>query len=328
MAHFVSSRAILRVAILGGVVLIGVGVPYAVGGHTARVKQDLTPTTAAPNAEGRARLILHSSKRGKFAIVARHLTRNKQYTVIVAGVKVGALQTGLSGGGRVLFSTQPRARDHMLGFDPRGNQIIVRDEDDGDDMLVGDVPDDDPAAVACCLSDEADDGGIECEKLPPEECAAAGGMPLGVPGGTTGVSCLPDPCATLPPPGKEIVCCTNATHDDESDAECHEVATVADCAALDGMAVEASSCDPNPCAVTPPPNQAACCIADNGRDEGEDAGESECKVISAEACAAAGGKVSSSTSCHPDPCDVDGDDDSEGDHGGGNHDGGGGDEND
>src|SRR5258708_34691968 len=126
---------------VGGVLLMGFGTLYAVGGHTAHVKQSLTPTTAAPNAHGKARLTVRSSKQSKFSVVASHLTGNAQYDVIVGGVKVGVLHTSSGGSGHALFSTQPTAKQALLGFDPRGSQVMVRDEEDGEDTLVGDIPD-------------------------------------------------------------------------------------------------------------------------------------------------------------------------------------------
>src|SRR5262249_22321801 len=157
---------------------------------TARVKKDLTPTSMAPDARGKARLTLRSSKHGKFSVLAKHLPGDKQFDVIVAGVKVGSLTTNGGGAGRARFSTQPGSKDALLGFDPRGARVIVRDED-GDDELEGEMPDDDGTETGCCNAENEDEEGeIECEEMTPEECMAEGGTPIGVPGGTT-ASCLP-----------------------------------------------------------------------------------------------------------------------------------------
>ena len=308
---YLCRRTVIRVAIPLAVVLTGVGTLFAVGGHTARVKQTLTATSMAPNANGKARLTLRGSRNGKFAIMAKHLSGNKQYDVIVAGVKVGIIKTSSGGNGHALFKTQPGGNHSLLGFDPRGGHVMVRDEESGDDVLVGDMPDDDdPTAVACCLSDDHD-GEVECEEMSPEECAAAGGTQPGVPGGTAAASCLPNPCDGTPPPNP-IVCCTNESHDDESEAECKQVSSEHDCAEEGGAVVQAASCDPNPCQGTPPPDAAACCRADHE-------GETECEVVSAAACTASGGTPAGVASCHPDPCggdDGDGGDDGGGDDGG------------
>jgi hypothetical protein len=65
-----------------------------------------------------------------------------------------------------------------------------------------------------------------------------------------------------------------------------------------GIVVNATSCDPNPCAAIPPADpDVVCCLPDNGGD-----GVPECEDRTAEECAAAGGTVSTATSCTPDPC--------------------------
>ena len=231
-------------------------------------------------------------------VVLGHLQGNKAYDVIVGGVKVGVIQTNAGGSGKASFSAKPSTRAALLGFDPRGDQVMVRDAEDGEDVLVGDMPDDDPAAVACCLPQSGDDDGeVECEDLTDVECQAAGGTPVGVPGGTTAASCFPNPCATTPPNGEELVCCTNATHDDESETECEDVHTQAECADAGGTIVQAASCDPNPCQVTASANAAACCKSESGGE-----GEVECEVVSAEACGAAGGTAPGAATCNPDPC--------------------------
>src|SRR5262249_10734906 len=152
---------------------------------------------------------LHGAKRGKFSVTAARLHGGKQYDIIVAGIKVGILQTNSAGSGHTRFSTKPRGKDSLLGFDPPGPMVTVRDEDSGDDDLVGDMSDDNPGEVACCIADHEDSAEVECEELTPDECTAEGGHVQ------TATSCLPDPCSTTPP-SEEIVCCTNATHDDES----------------------------------------------------------------------------------------------------------------
>jgi hypothetical protein len=311
-------------AILVAVVSTGVGSLYAASGRSGHVKQTLTATAAAPSAHGKARVVIRSSSKGKFSVAASRLAGGKTFDVIVGGVKVGELHTNSAGRGRALFSTAPGNNSALLGFDPRGDHVLVRDEDDGDDVLVGDIPDDGaPGDIACCFSD---DGESECEQTSAAECTAKGGTPVGVPGGTAAASCLPNPCATTPPPA-QVVCCKNATEDDESEAECEQVENERECADDDGMVVQAASCDPNPCQAAPPADASACCVTQTD-DEGET--EAECRVISADACQAAGGSPAGVASCSNDPCgggdqggdqggDDGGDDDGGGDHGGGDH---------
>jgi hypothetical protein len=264
-------------------VLVTVG-PAAASVH---VTKSLAPTASAPNAKGKAKLNLRSSSTGTFGVSASRLKANQSYDVIVRGVKVGALHTNAAGSGRATFSTTPRGQDFALGFDPSGSQVDVRDQN-GDDDLVGDIPDDtvDPNAVACCVPQG--DGEAECEPLTPDACTTANGTAPG------GASCLPDPCGSQG--GSEITCCTNATADDGSEAECDRE-SAADCAAAGGLAVQATSCDPNPCAPTPPTATTACCIPDDGN-----ANEVECEVTTPDSCAAQNGTAVDGGTCSTAPC--------------------------
>jgi hypothetical protein len=278
----------------------------AAAGHKVKLKQHLTATSADGDARGAAGFALKGAD-GKFDVKAARLARDAGYDVVVGGVKVGELHTGRSGGGRIRFTSNPVKGDRLLGFDPRGHQVSVRDGS-GDDVLVGVVPDDtiDPTATACCLSDE--DGESECEDRTPDACTAAGGTPTQV------TSCVPDPCASTPP-ASVIVCCLNETDDDESETECED-RSEAECAAEGGMVVQATTCDPNPCAPVPPADRVTCCVPDD-----DDPADVECEGITAEACTARGGTPATATSCEPDPCggsdDDNGDDgsDGDGDHG-------------
>jgi len=322
------SRAIVRgFAIAAAVVLAGFGTLYALGGHTARVKQKLTATSAAPSAKGNAKLIVHGSKKGKFGVTAVHLQGGKQFDVVVGGVKVGQMTTNSGGTGTVHFSTTPGGTTGLLGFDPRGSMVVVRADDTGDDVLVGQMPEPSSTDIACCLPEgdnsQGDEqggsqGNSECEEMSAAECMAEGGMPPGVSAGTT-ASCIPNPCSTTPPPGGFVVCCTNSTDDDESEAECEEVATQADCAGMNGMVSSATSCDGDPCAAPPPTDLTACCMTQT--DDGET--ETECRVVSAATCTAAHGTPASGMSCEPDPCPTPAQTPG---GGGGDDDGGGGDD--
>lgn len=293
--------------ILAATALLGAGTLYAAARHhPARVNESLTATAAAPGARGKVKLLIKSSQRAKLKVLASQLAGGRTYDLLVGGVKVGTLATSGGGSGRASFSAAPGGRDALLGFDPRGEQMTVRDAEDGEDVLVGDIPADDPTSVACCLAEADDDGGeAECEDLAADECIAAGGTPQAVD------SCLPDPCATTPSGGEALVCCTNATHDDESEAECEDVASEAECAALDGTLVQASSCDDDPCNGTAPVDRTACCVPD---DDGS--GEIDCEVLSTDACAARGGigvgTGTAAATCSGDPCGLGGGGDDDG----------------
>jgi hypothetical protein len=275
-----------RWAIAGALTAVLVGA-YATGAEAkTKIVQPLSPTAHAPGARGTAKLLLRTGSNGRFSIKAKHLGAGKSFDVVVNKVKVGTLTTGPSGGGVARFSTSPTGRTAMLGFDPQGAQIAVRDEETGDDDLDTDMPDDNPdSAIGCCV-------GTECEDETAAECTANGGTP------TTAGGCLPDPCNGNPPPTTAVCCRTTSAGgafvDDDPETECEDDVSSADCAAQGGMVVQATSCDPNPCQPTPPPNLVICCVPDGS--------ESECEHITTDECTASGGTVSSATSCDADPC--------------------------
>src|SRR5262249_13693338 len=156
------------------------------------------------------------------------------------------------------FSTTPGGKDLMMGFEPRGSTVTVQD-DDGDDVLDGDIPDDsvDPNAIRCCLSEDSGGGdgdddqgenqgnGAECEELTADECMTQGGQNLGA--GT----CLPDPCEIVSgTQGDQVQCCVPDS-DPEDTPEC-EQRTSQECSQVQGIDLGAGSCDPNPCEAIPP----------------------------------------------------------------------------
>jgi len=287
---------------------------------SAVVTQQLTGTAHAPSARGQARLVLKTRSSGKFSVKAKHLAAGQTFDVVVNKIKVGTLTTNAIGSGSAKFSTTPKRRSALLGFDPRGDEVEVRD-DQGNDDLDGGMPDGHPeSAIGCCLgndddqgddNDQGDEGQGECEELTAASCTAAGGTV------TTATSCLPNPCASTPPP-TTVVCClahsaTGAFVDDEPEVECEDDVSQAKCVADGGTVVQAPSCDAHPCQPVPPPNLVICCVSqgDQGEQEGEPQTEpSECEHITAARCMAAGGTISAATSCEPDPCN-------NGDHPGG-----------
>jgi hypothetical protein len=291
-------------------VLAGAVIAAMVASATAKTKirQTLHATAHAPNASGLAKLALRTGSSGKFTIKARHLPRGKSFDIVVNKVKVGTLVTGPGGSGVARFSTSPKGRATMLGFDPKGAQIAIRDEG-GDDDLEGNIPDDNPdSAMGCCLG-EHDDGEAECEDMTATECAGHGGTP------TTAAGCLPNPCGTNPPP-TTVVCCRGSSAggafvDDDPEVECEDDVSQSECAHEGGIVVQASSCDPNPCQPAPPPDLVICCVPDGD--------EAECEHLTRDHCTGANGTVSTATSCDPDPCGAGGD----GGDGGDTSDGGG-----
>jgi hypothetical protein len=274
--------------VVSGLLAIGL-VSHAVAG--THVKGSLTATSHAPRARGRATLALSTASKGRFRVVARGLTPNASFDLVVGGVKVGAFATSAGGVGKVKLNTTPTHSQGLLGVDPRGKTIEVRDSGSGDDDLDGDMPDDGGSATgafACCVPDS---DGAECEVETPADCTSNGGTTQ------TGVtSCIPDPCGGTPP--TEVVCCfpgssTGAFVDDGQEAECDET-DMQECAMAGGTVVQATSCEPNPCAPVPPSNVTVCCIP--GTDE------TECQIIPPDLCTTANGTPSTAASCDNDPC--------------------------
>jgi hypothetical protein len=279
---------LLAMAVAVGAALIGVRAVNATA--TVSITKALTGTAHAPRAHGQARLLLKTAATGTFTVKGRHLAGGKTFDVVVNKIKIGTLTTNAAGRGTAKFSTKPKGRVAMLGVDPQGGQIEVRD-DQGDDVLEGQMPDDNTdSAIGCCLQD--DDGESECEDLTAAECTSGGGTP------TTATSCLPNPCATTPPPPNSVCClahsATGAFVDDNPEVECEDDVSAAECAAQGGTMVQGASCDANPCQPTPPPQIAICCVPD---DDG-----SECEELTPADCTAAAGTASTATSCDPDPC--------------------------
>src|SRR5262249_1765732 len=129
---------------------LGLGLVAVPARASHRVQQTLAATDTDQDARGRAQLILRSDEDGKFEGIAKKPDPDHTFDVIVSGVKVGTLTTTGGGSGRARFRTRPRGDDQLLGFDPRGSAVVVRNEA-GEDVLTGTVPDDtDPDEVACC----------------------------------------------------------------------------------------------------------------------------------------------------------------------------------
>jgi hypothetical protein len=295
-------------------VALMMGLASVASAAAQHAKQPLRATAAAPSARGRAKLVLKNGAHGSFAIASQKLAPATSYEVVVDGIKVGAITTGKNGAGKIKFSAPKRGNAILMGFDPRGASVAVRNGD-GDDVLEGDMPDDgtDPNAVACCLTDDDE---VECKDRTPEACLAAGGEV------SSATGCFPNPCVSAP----GVVCCigdsaSGAFCDDGPEVECEHDLSAQACAAAHGTVVEATSCEPNPCAPVPPANLVVCCVPEDD--------ETECEIRTPERCASHGGTVSTATSCAEHPCGPSDDDDDQGEdddgdhHGGDDHEGGG-----
>jgi hypothetical protein len=263
---------------------LAAGPAAATSGSPVVVKEPLATSGVDANAHGRARLILQTDADGRFEVVVKALTPDTTFAVVVNDVQVGTLTTTGGGNGKARFRTRVRGHDQLLGFDPRGQRVVVRDAA-GEDVLTGTIPDDsvDPTEVACCLPDGEEAGEVECEDRTPDDCTAAGGTVA------TAATCLPNPCEAAPPGGSDIVCCLP----ENDGAECED-RTQDQCTQEGGMVVMGTSCDPNPCAPTPPVNEVQCCVPEDSGFECEDRTQTE--------CGAEGGTDMGAGTCSPDPC--------------------------
>jgi hypothetical protein len=245
---------------------------------------DLSATSADPDARGKLKASAKGDD-GRFEVSAGKLARKASYEVIVSGVKVASFTTSRGGSGKARLRARPRGKDGLLGFDPRGADVVIRNAG-GQDVLFGAVPADDSnndaGEIICCVPD---DSGTECEDRTPTECAAQGGTV------STATSCVPNPCdGSTPPAGGEIVCCLP----DDSGTECED-RTTAECVAQGGTVVQATSCNPNPCAATPSADPGIqCCLPDDSIFECEDRTPAE--------CLAQGGVDMGAGICSPDTC--------------------------
>ena len=282
--------------------LVTLALAATLAGSTAsaasHVKAGLVSTGKDPDARGHASLVVRGSK-GKLAVSAHRLSGAATFEIVVDGVRMGTLSTHNGGNGKARFTTRPRGGDQLLGVDPRGKLLQVRDED-GDDVLETEMPNDSEAgAIRCCKSHEDE---TECEAESPDECAAKGGVDMGE------GSCMPNPCPTSG--GDRVRCCIPEGDDDGP--ECVE-RTADECSAQHGINIGPGECeDDDACAPTPPGDgEIRCCIAEHeimshhedGDDQGEDEDDDvECEHVSEASCAALGGRSLGAGSCEPNPC--------------------------
>jgi len=235
--------------------------------ETAKVTLQSTGIEAA--ARGKASVsVKKGGSSGRFEVTVQKLARETSYDLVVGGIKVLALRTSRSGGAKARFNTSPRRNDTMLGFDPRGEVVAVRNQN-GDDVLVGTMPETPSSGgsgdVSCCVPDDDE---TECEDRTVAECAAAGGTV------STATSCLPDPCVSPPPTP------TPATPPTPTP-----------------VPTAAATATPAPTAPpTATPRDVVCCLPDVA------ANEIYCDTVTAGACAADGGVSKGAGMCTADSC--------------------------
>lgn len=264
----------------------------AAAGRGSRINQSLAVTGVDPNARGHAQVVISQSANGmhgKLVVKAAGLDPNSKYEVDLQGVPIGTLVTNPAGSGRAVFNTQPHGHDQLLGVDPRGKDVELRNTS-GNGVLQANMPAGtaDPTQIQCCVPNGHDQP--ECESETADQCTAAGGSNMGV------GSCIPNPCAstTTPTPAADIVCCKP----DDNGTEC-DLTSAAECSKDGGINVGAGSCDSNPCAATTPqnPETIQCCLSGDSGDS-----EAECEDRTPDKCTADGGTNMGTGTCHPNPC--------------------------
>src|SRR5262245_37396118 len=264
--------------------------------HAATVKQTLQATGVVAGAQGKASFALGGSagrgRHGKIKVAARHPPPGKSFNVSGGGGRIRTLTTNGAGSGSASFSSPQKGHAQLLGVDPQGHLVEVSD-DQGEDVMEGDMPDDmqNQGDIQCCVPD---DDGTECEETSPADCTAANGTNMGA------GSCFPNPCPTTPPSG-DIVCCVP----DAGQEDCNEE-SASDCADENGVNLGAVACEPDPCAPTMP-GIIRCCVPENDDAQGNenqqgDAGE--CEQLTATDCTNEGGVSVGPGSCEPNPCPV------------------------
>src|SRR6266550_1679405 len=289
-------RAKRRRAMAAGVVIAGIGLLGIEAQAGILIKRPLQPTGVDADARGHTIVVInHNGGRGRLMVRGANLAPASTFSIVLGGIRIGGLVTGVRGNGHARFSTRPGRREQTLGTDPRGKHLEIAD-DQGEDVLDDDIPDDSvqPDEKACCLPD---DGGEECEDRTADDCQAEGGKVADV------SSCMPNPCATAPGGDEEVGCCI--VRNDE--VECEQT-TIGECAAESGTKVD--SCNPNPCAPSST-GVVRCCLPDasgGGSGSGSRSGETEtenemeCEQLTAEHCMALHGTSMDAGSCDPNPC--------------------------
>src|SRR5215468_215588 len=121
----IGRRLVTAVAFGAAVGVLGAMAVAKTGG--VNITRKLTATGHAPGARGIAKLRLKSGSSGTFSVRAKHLPGGQTFDVVVNKVKVGTLMTSPRGGGIAKFSTAPHGRTAMLGFQPQGAMVAVRD---------------------------------------------------------------------------------------------------------------------------------------------------------------------------------------------------------
>jgi len=113
------SRIALAAAAIAGFVAAPAGATEG-----SKVKTSLTADASTPDARGKVKLKLKSTK-GRFKVKVAGLASGASHTLLVGGVPQGTFTTSSSGSGKIGFSQPARPGENALDFDPRGQEIEV-----------------------------------------------------------------------------------------------------------------------------------------------------------------------------------------------------------
>lgn len=260
--------AVALIATLDCVLPFASSTALAGSGSGNKADLQLVATGIDPDASGRAKLRVRRADDGRFEVRLKGLEPGAAYQLVFSDIAVSEVIADDKGRARARLRSRPRSStDGLLGFDPRGSILLVRNAA-GEDVLAGDVPAGgngfDETKIVCCVPD---DDGAECEDRTADECLQEGGTV------STATTCLPNPCDTVTAPtDDDVICCLP----DDSGPQCED-RTVAECSAGGGLVVAAGSCLDNPCAAVPSvDDDTRCCEPDDGGPGCEDRLPAEC----------------------------------------------------
>src|SRR5262245_29877736 len=155
-------------------VLTVVGLSMLAGNAGARTEKEvgsLASTGVDPDARGKGKLAVRNLSDGKLDIKGQTLDPDSTFDGPGARVLGGQVMTTGGGSGRIRFRSWPRSsHDELLGFDPRGALVVIRNAA-GQAVLAVQLADSGAVGggdVICCIPD---DTGPECEDRTLDECA-------------------------------------------------------------------------------------------------------------------------------------------------------------
>src|SRR5262249_51423046 len=148
-----STTIVLAVLALGTVSMLATDARA----HSEKEAGSLASTGVDPDARGKVKLTVKNLTDGRLDIKVQKLDPDATFDVLVDGVAVGQFTTTGGGTGSIRFRSRPRSpHDQLLGFDPRGALLVVRNAA-GQDVLAVQLSDSGSVGggdVICCIPDD------------------------------------------------------------------------------------------------------------------------------------------------------------------------------